>query len=133
MPEQILWTLNVQVAGGPKISASQTVPVEAYDKIEIEVPATSTAVSVNVLPAARADDVKLLLITAEPYDEKVTYKPAGVTGDGVALDSPQVVIGQGAVQLLEDTPAKLVFKNESTDPESNPVSVMILVGRKATT
>ena len=36
MSEKINWTLNVQVVGGPKMSASQTVTVDAYDKIPTE-------------------------------------------------------------------------------------------------
>ena len=34
MTEKINWTLNVQVVGGPKILASDTIDVDAYDKIQ---------------------------------------------------------------------------------------------------
>ena len=39
MPEKISWTLNVQVVGGPKVSAADIMEVEAYDKIEAVAPA----------------------------------------------------------------------------------------------
>jgi len=63
MPEKINWTLNVQVVGGPKISASDPLEVEAYDKIEAVIPAGGSA-TVNVQPGTGA---QFLLITASSY------------------------------------------------------------------
>lgn len=122
MPEQISWTLNVQVIGGPKVSASDTLSVEAYDKIEAVVPAGSSA-TVNVQPA---DGAEFLLVTASRY-ENLTYEVDG-SGNTVTLNAPHVLIGSGAVRLLGNTQSQFEFNNGGGED----VSVSILVGRDAT-
>ncbi|MEE8586409.1 MAG: hypothetical protein V3T83_16305 [Acidobacteriota bacterium] len=120
MPEQINWTLNVQVVGGPKISASNAITVDAYDKIEAEVLAGGSA-TVNVQPG---DGAKFLLITASSYSTDLTYV-VDASGTTVTLDGAHVLIGAGAVSLLGNTQNQFVFTNAG----SADVTVSILVGR----
>ena len=50
MPKTLKWTLNVAVLYGPKISASDTVTIEAYDKVEVVVAAGAAAEDVQLQP-----------------------------------------------------------------------------------
>ena len=40
MPEKIDWASNIQVSGGPKISFSQLIEIEAYGSIKVTVSGT---------------------------------------------------------------------------------------------
>jgi len=122
MPEKINWTLNVQVVGGPKVSAYDVIEVDAYDKIEAVIPASGSA-TVNVQPGAGA---KFLLITASGY-ENLTYE-VDASGVNVTLDGAHVLIGSGAVRLLGSTQNQFKFSNGGTED----VTAYILVGRDAT-
>lgn len=121
MPESISWTLNVQVVGGPKISAFDTLVVDAYDKIEAVIHANGSAM-VNVQPG---DDAQFLLITASSY-ENLTYQ-VDASGTGINLDGAHVLIGAGAVSLLGATQNQFEFTNTG----GQDVTVSILVGRNA--
>lgn len=89
MAEKISWTLNVQVVGGPKISASKTMTVDAYDKIEVVIPGgddtTPGAATVEVQPGG-SGQVQFMLITSSVYDAKLTYSVDG--GSPIKLDAP---------------------------------------------
>ena len=122
MPEKINWTLNVQVVGGPKVSASDTLDVEAYDKIEAVIPAGGSA-TIDVQPGTGA---QFLLITAGSYAD-MTYE-VDSSGTTVTLDGPHVLIGSGAVGLLGSTQNQFEFSNAGGED----VTVDILVGRDAT-
>lgn len=134
MAVKINWSLNAQVAGGPKVAATNTLEVEGYDAIEVKVgkhvttpmPADGTAV-VELQPLG-ADKVKLLIITSSVYKD-LTYTVDGTGGaSNVKLDAQQVFIGEGAVRLLgANGPKKITFTNAGTDD----ALVQILVGRKA--
>jgi hypothetical protein len=130
MPGKIDWSFNVVVAGGPKFSASRSVTVDAYDKVDATIPkkaggAAGTA-TVNVQPSGEGK-VQILLITSSIYDDKLTYKVDG--GSDIKLDEPQLLVGDGIVGLLNKTQKQFVFKNEM-DSETD-ASVQILVGRSA--
>lgn len=126
MTERINWNLNAQIIGGPKIIASDSKEIEAYDKIDITVGAEATDIEVDIQPGG-AGKVQFLLIKSEIYSKDLTYKVNSLT-DSIKLDALQVFIGTGAVELLNEPPEKLVFSNGLTDP----VSIEILVGRMAT-
>ena len=126
MTESINWSLNVQVIGGPKIMASDTKEIEAYDKIEVTIEAETADKEVEIQPGG-AGRVQFLLIKSDTYSEDLTYKVNELTTI-IKLDALQVFIGNGAVELLTEPPEKLVFTNDLT----NPVSIEILVGRMAT-
>ena len=122
MPEKISWTLNVQVVGGPKVSAADIMEGEAYDKIEAVAPA-GDSVTVNVQPG---DGARFLLITASSY-ENLNYE-ADASGNPVTLDGTHVLIGSGAVSLLGGTQNQFIFSNGG----AANITVEILVGRQAT-
>lgn len=135
MSEKINWKLDVQVIGGPKMSGSTTIAVDAYDVINVEVPggevSSPGAATVEVQPGG-AGQVQFLLIAASQYSEKLTYSVDGAGGaSNVELDAQQMLAGKGAVGLLGAAPAKLDFSNALG--ANKDVSVTILVGRKATT
>ena len=128
MPGKIDWNFNVVVAGGPKFSASRSVQVDAYDKVDATIPkkegGTAGTATVNVQPSG-AGKVQILLITSSVYDDKLTYKVDG--GSDIKLDEPQLLVGDGIVGLLNTTQKQFVFKNELGED----ASVQILVGRNA--
>lgn len=126
MTESINWSLNAQIVGGPKIMASDTEEIEAYDKIEVTIENGAIDKVVEIQPGG-ADKVQFLVIKSEKYSDDLTYKVNSLT-DIIKLDALHVFIGTGAVGLLKETPKKLSFTNGLIDP----VSVEILVGRMAT-
>lgn len=134
MPEKISWTINVQVIGGPKLSASQTRKVEAYDMIQVEVPGADGnkpgTKTIDVQPGGQ-DKVEFLIIKSNIYDDKakLTYSVEGGVKD-IELDALQVLIGNGAVTLLGDTQKVFTFTNKLG--VDNPAIIEILVGRCAT-
>ncbi len=131
MDTTIYWELNVQVSGGPPLSMSNVIPVEAYDYLNITIdaaadPAVGTNANVEVQPGG-AGRVQLLVITADQYGGNLTYKVNGA-GSAIALDKPLFLVGDGAMGLLANQPPKtLAFNNKL----QSDVSVQILVGRKA--
>src|SRR5437764_10419324 len=131
MSIKINWALNAQVADGPRIVAADAIDVDAYDNIEVTVPkhqnnADGTA-TVNAQPGDQSH-VMFLLVTADTYQNSpLSYTVEG-SSKSVKLDAPQILIGAGAVSLLDGAPTKLTFTN--TGPTD--ASIRILVGRKAT-
>lgn len=131
MTEKINWSALVQVVGGPKLSASDTAVVEAYDKIRINIEA-GTDKEVEIQPGGEGQ-ASLLMIVSSKYSnpgsetEKLTYKVNDGT-DSIELDGPHLLIGKGAVSLLDAAPTSLSFTNDL----GVDVSVDILVGRDAT-
>ena len=125
MAEKINWTLNVQVVGGPKIAASETIMVHAYDKIQVTIDAEANK-AVEVQPGGE-DRVQFLLINSDQYGDALTYK-VGTATEEVKLDSLQLFMGDGAVGLLGGAPATLSFSNGL----SQAASIEILVGRNVT-
>ncbi len=97
MSETIKYSFSIQVAGGPKVADADTIEVEAYDMLEVEVPDSGTSggvATVNVQPGDSG--VKFLQITADSYED-LTYKVDG--GSSQTLDGPLLLIGEGAVAL----------------------------------
>ncbi len=131
MPEKINWSVDMQIVGGPKIAVSQTVSVDAYDKIEVVVADGIDEEDIQVQPGG-AGQVQFLLIKSNKYDAALTYSvnsPESNADDRIKLDALQALIGEGAVGLLGDSPQTLYFYNHV----GQDVAIQILVGRKATT
>jgi hypothetical protein len=128
MSEKISWSFKAQVSSGPSASLSGEVTADAYDKIDVTIPASTTMSSPVTVEVQPGTGVTFLLITAVSY-EGLSYKVG--TGSGateITLDGPHILIGSGAVSLLVNTPDKFLFANtETTDAK-----VSILVGRDAT-
>jgi hypothetical protein len=138
--KKINWTLNVSIPGGPSISASSPLVIEAYDMIEVELPYDSNNYKkVQILPGS-SDAVKFLLIKADIYTDTAGHYLKYKVNDGtdessdIDLTTPlHLFLGSGCVKILEHSPNNLMFKNELIENGVGiPVSVQILVGRKAT-
>jgi hypothetical protein len=124
--EKIVWSLSAQVSGGPAIAASNILNVDAYDKIGVtlEPGVTKTA---EVQPGGE-DRVRFLLISADQFGEDLTFKVADAAAT-IKLEAPLVLIGDGAVDLLDTPPQSISFTNDT----QNSVNIDIIVGRMATT
>ena len=132
MPEKMSWTSSVEVVGGPKVSAGDTIEVTAYDKIQVIIPDGGGSIAVDVQPSA-SDRVRVLAITSDRYGDGLTYvvEQEGENPPPVALDAPQVFAGAGALGLLGDAISVLTFTNDLPGEGQN-ATVTILVGRHAT-
>ncbi len=129
MPK-IKWALNVQVEGGPRVAAADSVEVDAYDNIEVTVPkndGTDDGVAVVGVQPGDASSVLFLLISADTYKDSPLSYTVGDSDKSVKLDAQQTLVGAGATGLLDDAPKKLTFSNAG-DADAK---VRILVGRKA--
>lgn len=126
MAETINWAVHLDVSAGPKLSASGTSVLQAYDKLGITLEAGAADVVVELQPGDDAGQVLLLVITASAYDEDLTYSPDAGTTD-IPLDAPLALIGAGAVSLLVAAPQEIQFDNGTAEA----VEVQILVGRNA--
>lgn len=129
MGQKINVSISVQIAGGSNLPESQVLDVDAVDNIDIELDKKGTGgaeKSVDVQPS-ELDKVKFLMLSTKSYDGKVSYQippsPAPVK-----LDGPLVLIGLGAVSLLDKAPQKIKLTNDGAEK----VSVKIVVGRTAT-
>jgi hypothetical protein len=127
--EKINWTLSAQVVGGPRISVSDALTVDAIDKIGVPV-ASAESKTVEIQPGdeGRVQFLLINLAATEQFGDGLTYKVNDTTTE-VRVDGPQMFIGDGAVGLLQQPPNTLTFTNNLTQD----VDVQILVGRKAVT
>lgn len=129
MAEKINWTLSAQVVGGPSISVSDALTVDAYDKIGVTVAgAESETVEIQPGDEGRVQFLLINLAATEQFGDDLTFK-VNDTATEVKMDGPQMLIGDGAVGLLQEPPNTLTFTNRLTPPRD--VDVQILVGRKA--
>jgi hypothetical protein len=126
MAEKITWSASVVISSGPRVSVSDSLQVEAYDKVTITVESTNENVEVELQPGA-ADKVMFFMIKSSLYHEKLTYTVEGSTKD-LALDAPHLLVGAGAISLLDTDPTKLTLRNDSGDP----ATIEVIVGRSAT-
>jgi len=129
---QLQWNLQIKTTDGLKSGIAGNVDVDATGKIEKTLPAKTNGGSTTTIAVQPGDTDKMeaLVIYASKYDDKVTYKVSDETGDGVTgvtLDGPQILIGQGAVGLLQKPPKTIEFTNAL----SEDVTVTILVARLA--
>lgn len=133
MSETISWSVEVSVTNGPTISESANLSVGAYDVVTVTVPgaaAGSTATTRATVQPSAGTDLDLLLIRAQPYDEKLKFTVAGAGGAAdVPVDAPQLYLGHGVVALGGTAPLRLDFTSEMGD--GNDATVTILAGRDA--
>lgn len=138
MTETIKYSLNFQVVGGTSVPISNEIAVEAYEKIQVVVPKSTTDLAID-LP----DGIEFLLIKSSVYGDEMTYKVATSTTDAtvdpptvtttisptpVVLDGPHFFIGSGAVSILSPSPTQLLFSNTL----DKAVTIDILLGMDAT-
>ena len=137
MPESILVALNISVAGGPKLAGPQTIGVDAYDKIKVNIEAGDANEDGEIEPVTKMVDVQpgaagkvqFLFINSDEFstaapDKKLNYK-VNTMPTQIELDAPLLLVGDGAVSLLGEAPGKLTF----TSTLGKPVNIEILVGR----
>lgn len=122
------WQFQAAVPSGPSVVINQPhIQVSGYDVVSVTVPAAASNLAVPVQPSTTAGDVILMIISSNRYDPGITYTVDGV-GVPHALDAPHLLMGSGAVSLLNAgaPPQNLNFSNTLT----SDVSVQILAGRK---
>lgn len=127
---QIVTTIKMN--SSQVMSFSRNIVVEATDSIVFDLAAEANNQQVEVQPTQATGRVNILAITADRYDALVSYSTTSADGGTptmIVLDQPQVLIGQGAIGLLDPNahPTRLYFTNGL----SEPVGIQILVGRDA--
>lgn len=132
MAVKINWTHNSQVVNGPKVTGSGTVEADAYDNIEVTVPAkvgtTNGVLTVDVQPGA-AGKVKFLLVKSDRYADLTYDIDADPDLAGIKLDAQLLLVGEGALAMAGGAPQTFKFTNAG----SQAANVQILVARDATT
>jgi len=123
---------QITIPNGPKIDFTRTLPVEAFDKIEVTVPAGATDKKVELQPGGPGQ-VQFLLIVADWYAADLSYKVNQAGGTVRTLDQPHVFTGIGAVSMLDAAAlASLFFSNSTTGAKAKDAKMQILIGRDAT-
>lgn len=128
-------SINIAVNGGPTLAVNSTENVEAYDVIEVTVPADAKR-TVQLQPAVAAS-VNLLLIQSDLYGSEITYTATDGNSDSKTVDllGPQL-FGRGVLALFGTEMLSLKLANSHPVPAAGAPSrdahVQILVGRRAT-
>ena len=128
MSSNITWQFQATIPGGPALTLkTPDIPFAGYDVVALTIPANTNNVAVDIQPSAGAGEVVFLVVSSSQYDAKVTYTVDGIATSH-ALDGPHVLLGSGAVSLLNDAaaPQKLTFDNTLT----KDINVQVVVGRK---
>jgi len=127
MPKSITWKAQASISGGPSSSSSQSIPIEAYDEIEVELADGDTDEEVDVQPGS-AGQVRFIQITSSAYGANLSYKVNAAANPAHVLDRPLMLAGDGAVALLDPAPTSLFITNNL----GSSATVNVLVGRNAT-
>lgn len=128
MAHTLKWSLTAQIPGGPNISSSQTFDIEAYDSISLDVVGGAVNIEVQLQPSTTANQVSALVIISDHYSPQLNYRVNVNTNPEILVDQPQILMGTGAVGLLDLAPTSLFFSNNLAET----VAIKILVGRDAT-
>jgi hypothetical protein len=129
---QIILTSNVVIPSGPKFAFNQKLDVEAYDLIEVTVPAgtaSGSAKEIELPPSTGG--VAFFAVKSDWYGDDLKYALVS-SGTEYPLDQPLVLAGTGAVAFFVTSgsvPSSLFFSNASTTDDAK---VQILIGRDAT-
>lgn len=128
--EKINYSVTIQVVGGPSVPIAGVLEVDAYEKIDVTVPAKAGATDGTAVVTVSAGDLahtKLLVLTASSKDGSLKFKTTATGATAVPITGPVTLIGETACSLLEADPDKLTFTNAA----ASVATVTILVGRKA--
>jgi hypothetical protein len=114
------------VTGGPKVAFSESLIVEAYNRLSVTVVKST---SQKVFLGTADSEIRLLLVRSTKYDAaKVTFQIEGA-GTARVLDMPFLIAGKAAVALMgTTTPTFVTFKNDLTDD----ITVDIIIARDPT-
>jgi hypothetical protein len=124
------FTIAVSLSGGPSmnINGAQR-PVEAFDKLDVELPAGPGSDTTVDLQPGDAQRIVLLVVRSTPAHEDISFVASDGTADSdspLTLDQPQTFLGS-ALELFGVAPRQLKFTNDT-----NQVAVVeILVVRNA--
>jgi len=132
MATNVSWKLNLAIQSGPSVTITNAVQVDAFDRIEVTVPDTTsspTATTVDVQPSA-VGKIKVLLIRSTKYGDQLKYRIHDNTTDERVLNDAIFLTGAGSLDLLEDPSAPL-DKLLITNTTGQDVIVEIIVGRTA--
>jgi len=124
MPETITVSLDVRLGSGPAWAVTRQIPVDAIDIVDILVEHGAADVEVPIQPGGA---VRLMLLTADPPSEELTYKTSSGGSETYTLDQPHLLMGEGGIGMLEGSasPTSLFFSKSG----ASDARVSILVGR----
>lgn len=119
--------LSVARGSGPRWSSTRVFEVEATDVIRVTIAAGASDRKVQLQPG---DAMQLLLINPEAPADTVSYATSAGATTGNLLDQPLLLVGSGAIGLLDGStaPTSLFFSNAGGED----VPVTIVIGRDAT-
>ncbi|HLJ27802.1 MAG TPA: hypothetical protein VKY85_13910 [Candidatus Angelobacter sp.] len=124
----INWQFQAAIPGGPSFVVNQpATQVDAYDVVTAKIAAGATGVAVPIQPSSGSGSVVFLVVSATQYDTTLTYTVDKVK-DTRVLDGPHLLVGSGAVALLNSSapPQTLAFSNAT----AKDINVQVVVGRK---
>jgi len=124
----ITWQFQASIQGGPAFTITQpTINVAAYDVASATIGAGASNVDVVVQPSSTVGEVLFVVVSSDAYDAGLTYKIDG-SATAHALDAPHVMLGAGAVGLMNGgaPPQKLTFSS-TLAKEAN---IQVVAGRK---
>lgn len=133
MSINISWKLDMEIQSGPSVVVTNAVQVNAYDRIEVEVPdtsATPTATTIDVQPGA-VGKVKVVLIKSNRYGDNLKYRVHDNTTTERVLNDALFLAGAGSVDLLEGGGAAPLDKLLVTNTTGQNVILEIIVGRES--
>ncbi len=128
MTETIALSATITVPNGPRIQLNRSLPLDAYDKLDVKISAGDVDKEV-VLQPGTAGQVYFIAVVSDQYGDTLTYKVNDKTSTGIyKLDGPHLLVGVGAVGMLDPAPDSLFISNAM----ASEAEIQILVGRKAT-
>lgn len=123
MTEKISLSLGVAIKNGPQLTLIRTIEVDIYDKIDVSI-ADGVVKDVELLPDLPSN-VKFFLVVSDHYETSGLSYTINTGGTDYNLDQPHILTGEGAIKLMDATPQKLVFTNQS----GKDAQIGILIGR----
>ena len=124
----ITWQFQASIQGGPTFTINQpAIVVGAYDVASATIKAGTSNIDVVVQPSSTAGDVVFVVVSSDTYDAGLSYKiDGGATAH--ALDAPHVMLGAGAVGLMNAgaPPQKLTFSSTL----AKDANIQVVAGRK---
>lgn len=125
MAEKLIWDITVRADGGPRLTGSGVLEVDAYDKLTVVVPAAGD-LDVELGPGTAGLLTCLVILPDDPTTDLSYDVGSGTSTETITLDQPQLLIG-GAVDLTGN-PSSLKLSNAG----AADATVQLLIGRDAT-
>jgi hypothetical protein len=124
----ITWQFQAAIPGGPAFTITQpNIGIGAYDVASATIAAGASNVDVVVQPSSTPGDVLFLVVSSDTYGAGLTYTIDG-GGTAHALDAPHVMLGAGAVGMMNGgaPPQKLTFSSSL----AKDANIQVVAGRK---